>query len=436
MTQVPIPVYRGIERGEDAILNRTRAVIGGSAGNLVEWYDWFAYTSFTLYFAKHFFPEGDQTSQLLQAAAVLAIGFIARPVGAWAMGLYADRAGRRAALVLAVTMMSAGSFAIAVMPDHDSIGILAPIGLLIARLVQGLSVGGEYGASATYLSEVAGHGRRGFWSSFHFVTLIGGQLLALGVLVLLQATMSEDALSAWGWRIPFVIGGVLAIIVFWLRRGIAESASLDGKERRSGALTIIRDHPREAGIAFVLTASGSLAFYTYTSYMQKYLVNSAGFSKEAATTAAALTLLAYLPFHPFAGLLSDRIGRRPMMTFTFGGIALLTYPIMTAIAGTTDIRVAGVLMLGLMLILSGYASTSAVFKAELFPTHVRALGVALPYAIANALFGGSAEYVALWFKQAGMENAFFLYVSAMAVIGLIVVRRMRDPGSRNLILDD
>ena len=178
-------------------------MIGGSAGNLVEWYDWFAYTSFTLYFAERFFPESDRTSQLLQAAAVLAIGFVARTVGAWAMGLYADRAGRRAALVLAVSMMSAGSFAIALMPDHDSIGVLAPAGLLLARLVQGLSVGGEYGASATYLSEVAGHGRRGFWSSFHFTTLIGGQLLALGVLVLLQATMSEEALGAWGWRTAY-----------------------------------------------------------------------------------------------------------------------------------------------------------------------------------------------------------------------------------------
>lgn len=415
-------------------------MIGGSAGNLVEWYDWFAYTSFTLYFAERFFPESDRTSQLLQAAAVLAIGFVARPVGAWAMGLYADRAGRRAALVLAVSMMSAGSFAIALMPDHDSIGVLAPAGLLLARLVQGLSVGGEYGASATYLSEVAGHGRRGFWSSFHFTTLIGGQLLALGVLVLLQATMSEEALGAWGWRIPFALGGMLAIIVFWLRRGIAESGSFTGTDagqrRRSGALTIIREHPREAGIAFVLTASGSLAFYTYTSYMQKFLVNSAGFPKDVATAATAIALIIYLPFHPFAGMLSDRIGRRPMMTFTFAGIALFTYPLMTAIAASRDIVGAGALMVALLLLLSGYASTSAVFKAELFPTHVRALGVALPYAIANAIFGGSAEYVALWFKQAGIENAFFLYVSGMAIVALIVVRRMRDPSSSRLILDD
>ena len=419
---------------------RIRAVIGGSAGNLVEWYDWFAYTSFTLYFAPHFFPEGDQTSQLLQAAAVLAIGFVARPVGAWAMGLYADRAGRRAALVLAVSMMSAGSFAIALLPGYDRIGMLAPAGLLLARLVQGLSVGGEYGASATYLAEVAGQKRRGLWSSFHFVTLIAGQLLALGTLVLLQAIMPEPALAAWGWRLPFALGGALAIIVFWLRRGIEESSAFAktaaADRRRSSALTIVREHPREAGIAFVLTASGSLAFYTYTSYMQKFLVNSAGFPKDVATTAAALALLAYLPFHPVAGWLSDRIGRRPMMTFTFGGIALGTYPLMTSIAEAPGILSAGVLMVALLLILSGYAATSAVFKAELFPAHIRTLGVALPYAVANAIFGGSAEYIALWCRQAGIENAFFLYVSALGLVGLVVVRRMRDPALRGMIEDD
>ena len=174
------------------------AILGGSAGNLVEWYDWFAYSSFALYFAKHFFPEGDQTAQLLQAAAVFALGFLARPAGAWLMGLYADRAGRRTALSLSVAMMCLGSFAIAILPDYSTIGRAAPIGLLIARLVQGLSVGGEYGASATYMTEMASRNRRGFWSSFQFVTLILGQLTALVVLIVLQKFMPKEALEAWG----------------------------------------------------------------------------------------------------------------------------------------------------------------------------------------------------------------------------------------------
>src|SRR3990167_7371135 len=215
-------------------LARAKAILGGSAGNLVEWYDWFAYSSFALYFAPHFFPKGDQTAQLLQAAAIFAVGFLARPLGAWLMGLYADRAGRKTALTLAVAMMCAGSLLIAVTPDYAAIGAAAPLILLLARLLQGLSVGGEYGASATYMSEMAGRARRGFWSSFQYVTLIMGQLVALAVLILLQQFMDKADLEAWGWRIPFVIGAGLAVVVFWIRSGLDESASfLAAKAERS-----------------------------------------------------------------------------------------------------------------------------------------------------------------------------------------------------------
>ena len=203
---------------------RLRAILGGSAGNLVEWYDWFAYSSFTLYFAPHFFPKADQTAQLLQAAAVFAIGFFARPLGAWLMGLYAARAGRKAALTLAVGMMCAGALIIAAAPSYATAGALAPAILLVARLLQGLSVGGEYGASATYMSEMAGRARRGFWASFQYVTIIMGQLAALAVLILLQNVMDKADLETWGWRIPFVIGALLAVVVFWIRSRLDEGA--------------------------------------------------------------------------------------------------------------------------------------------------------------------------------------------------------------------
>ena len=182
----------------DGTLARLKAILGGSAGNLVEWYDWFAYASFSLYFAKVFFPSGDQTAQLLQTAAIFAVGFLARPVGAWVFGLYADRAGRKAALTVSVALMCLGSLIVAAVPGYDRIGAAAPAILTVARLLQGLSVGGEYGASATYMSEMAGKGRRGFWSSFQFVTLIGGQLAALAVLIVLQAPAQSGGSSAPG----------------------------------------------------------------------------------------------------------------------------------------------------------------------------------------------------------------------------------------------
>lgn len=420
-------------------LARINAILGGSAGNLVEWYDWFVYSSFALYFAKHFFPKGDQTAQLLQAAAVFAVGFLARPLGAWLMGLYADLAGRRAALTVSVALMSVGSFAIALIPDYASIGMAAPVLLVIARLVQGLSLGGEYGASATYMTEVATQARRGFWSSFQFVTLIAGQLTALAVLIVLQNTLSPADLEAWGWRIPFAIGGVLAIVVFWIRSGLKETRSFltakaEGAERARTTM-LFRQYPRESAAILGLTAAGSLAFYAYTTYMQKFLVNTAGFSKDAATAITAAALFIYMLILPLVGLASDFIGRRTSLAIAFGLGAVATFPLFSLIAGTDSPWTAFVLMTLLVLILSGYSAVNAAVKAELFPTHVRALGVALPYALANAIFGGTAEYVALWFKQAGHEEGFYIYVSVAMALAMLISLRLPNTNATKLILE-
>jgi len=420
---------------------RARAILGGSAGNLVEWYDWFAYSSFTLYFAHHFFPKGDQTAQLLQAAVVFWVGFLARPIGAWLTGLYADRAGRRAALTLSVSMMCAGSLAIAVMPTYGQIGAAAPLALLVARLVQGLSLGGEYGASATYMSEMAGRRNRGFWSSFQFMTLIMGQLTALAVLIVLQHVLSKADLDAWGWRIPFAVGGLLAVIVFFIRMGLQESASFlavqaAGQAEGSKTLSLLVKYPRETGTIFVLTSAGSLAFYAYTTYMQKFLVNTSGFSKDAATGISAASLLIYMLVQPLFGLLSDRVGRKTTLIFAFGLGTLVTYPLMGAIAATHDAGLALLLIVLLLAVLSGYTAVNAVLKAELFPAHIRALGVALPYALANSIFGGSAESAALWFKQQKMESGFYLYVAAVMAVAFVVALRLRDTNRESLILED
>jgi MFS family permease len=218
-----LPVDGAIETGDRR--RRIIAIVGASSGNLVEWYDFYAYAFTSIYFAAAFFPTGDATSQLLATAGIFAVGFFMRPLGGWLFGWIADTNGRRTSMVISVLMMCAGSLMIAIMPTYQTVGALAPVALLVARLVQGLSVGGEYGTAATYMSEVASKGNRGFYSSFQYVTLIGGQLLALLVLVVLQALLDVDQLKAWGWRIPFVIGAIAALVAMYLRRSLVETAS-------------------------------------------------------------------------------------------------------------------------------------------------------------------------------------------------------------------
>lgn len=419
---------------------RLKAIIGGSAGNLVEWYDWYAYSAFTLYFAQHFFPSEDRTAQLLSAAGIFAVGFLMRPIGAWLMGVYADRHGRKSGLTLSVALMCAGSLLIAVTPSYQTIGVGAPLLLVVARLMQGLSIGGEYGASATYLSEMAGRSRRGFYSSFQYVTLIAGQLVAICVLLLLQAILSEAELDTWGWRIPFLIGGGLAVIIFWLRRGLSETqsyaiAKAEGAPK-SGFVELVTRHPRETLTVMLLTAGGTIAFYAYSIYMQKFLVNTTGLDRETASQINGITLFLFMLLQPLAGALSDRIGRKPLMV-GFGLLGTIgTYPIFATLAITRDPVMAGLLVMAGLIIVTGYTSINAVVKAELFPAHIRALGVALPYALANTLFGGTAEFVALWFKQIGMEQAFYIYVSLMIAVSLIVYIRMRDTKRHSRILED
>ncbi len=424
---------------------RLRSILGGSAGNLVEWYDWYAYSSFTLYFAAQFFPASDQTTQLLNSAIIFAVGFVMRPVGGWIMGIYADRRGRKAGLTLSVTLMCAGSLLIALTPTYATIGWLAPAILTIARLMQGLSVGGEYGASATYLSEMAGRDRRGFFSSFQYVTLIAGQLTALCVLLLLQHVMSEAALEAWGWRIPFAIGGVLAVVVFWLRRRLVETESFTKSQARgaqdpaahaSSLTALLRQHPREFVIVLLLTAGGTLAFYAYSIYMQKFLANSAGFSRQTATWISAGTLFVFMGLQPLAGALSDRVGRKPLMVgFGIAGV-IFTWPIFWALEHTGSAAAAFAIVLFALVIVTGYTSINAVVKAELFPAHIRALGVAFPYAVANALFGGTAEAIALKFKQAGWEQGFYWYLTAMIAVSLVTYLRMPDTRATSRISED
>ncbi|MEO7503979.1 MAG: MFS transporter [Sphingomicrobium sp.] len=407
--------------------SRLLAIAGGSAGNLVEWFDWYAYSVLTIYFAPGLLPGKTPTTELLNAALIFAVGFLMRPVGAWVMGIYSDRHGRKSGLAVSVALMAGGSLMIAACPTYASAGWLAPAVLLAARMLQGLSVGGEYGASATYLSEMALKERRAFWASFQYVTLIGGQLLALGVVLVLQSAMSEASLQAWGWRVAFGIGAVLALAVYVLRLKLAETAefSRQGADRpKSSVIKLWRDHPRQFLIVAAISAGGSIAFYAYTTYLQKFLVNTAGFGRPTATMVMTGALLVFMAIQPLWGMAADRWGRKPMLyIFGFGGMAV-SVPVLTALSHATSAWAAFGLTLIPLTLLGAYTSISGLIKAELFPPHIRTLGVALPYAIGNALFGGTAEYAALWFKQAGIESGFYWYLTAiigMAAIGFVLL---------------
>jgi len=408
---------------------RLKSIFGGSIGNLVEWYDWYVYSAFSLYFAGIFFPKQNETAQLLNTAGVFALGFLMRPIGGWLMGTYADRKGRKAALTFSVLLMSAGSLLIAIVPSYKQIGIAAPIILVLARVLQGLSVGGEYGTSATYLSEMATKKHRGFYSSFQYVTLIMGQLIALGVLVLLQRCfLTQQQLHDWGWRIPFFIGAILAISALYLRRSLSETDSFnkETKTQNRGTFSALFEHPKAVMLVIGLTMGGTVAFYTFSTYMQKFLVNTSGFSKNEATLISTLTLFVFMLIQPVFGLLSDKIGRKPLLiAFGIAG-TLTTIPIMMALGKTHDVWIAFALIMVALLITTLYTSINAVVKAELFPVNVRALGVGFPYAIAVSLFGGSAEYIALLFKDKGHADWFYWYVTACIFVSLLVYAFMND----------
>src|SRR3954447_10626490 len=412
------------------------AIVGASSGNLVEWYDFYVYSFTSLYFAAAFFPAGDRTSQLLNTAGIFAAGFLVRPLGGWLFGRIADKSGRRTAMMIAVLTMCAGSLMIAVLPTYATVGAAAPVLLLVARLIQGLSVGGEYGTSATYMSEVAIAGRRGFYASFQYVTLIGGQLLAVLVLVILQQSLTPAQLRAWGWRIPFAVGAGAALVAMFLRRPLVETTSPHARgSATAGTMRGLWRYQRSLLIVLGFTAGGSLVFYTYTTYMQKYLVNTAGM--DAATSSRVMTaaLFAFMLLQPVFGALSDRIGRRAAMR-CFGLFAVLTtVPLMRALAHVTSPYAAFGLVLAALTGASFYTSISGLVKAELFPTEVRALGVGLSYAVANAVVGGTAEYVALWFKSAGHEERFYWYVTAMSLVALAVAIRMPDPRMDGFLRD-
>jgi len=409
---------------------RIKAIFIGSVGNLVEWYDFYTYAAFSLYFASSFFPNSDPVVQQLNAALLFAAGFLVRPLGGWLFGYLADHHGRRGALMLSVALMCFGSLMIAVTPTYESIGVFAPIFLGAARIVQGLSLGGEYGTSATYLTEMADQRHRGFYSSFQYVTLIGGQICALVVLLLLQKVfLSPEEIRAWGWRIPFFIGAMLAVIALIMRRNLQETEAFEAAQKtasRTSSLRALMKYPREVMLVVGLTAGGTAAFYTYTTYMQKFLKLSVGLTDDQTTLVTISSLVFGIILQPIYGAISDRIGRKWLL-IAFGVCGVLfTIPLLTALQAANGPIESFLLIAAAWMIVSGYTSINAVVKAELFPTKIRAIGVGLPYALTVSIFGGTADSVALSLKSLGHEEWFYYYLTGMIGISLVVYVFMRD----------
>ncbi len=425
--------------GIPGMRRRLKAIFIGSIGNLVEYYDFYAYAAFALYFAKSFFPEGDELAQQLNAAVLFAAGFLARPLGGWIFGHMADRHGRRVSLTVSVALMCVGSLVIAVTPTFSTIGVWAAVILAAARILQGLSLGGEYGTSATYLSEVADAKNRGFYSSFQYVTLIGGQLCAIVVLLVLQGwLLTPLQLRAWGWRIPFAIGGLLAIVAAVMRRSLVETDSYleVSKHKAAHSKNSLRElmrYPKEVTLVIGLTMGGTAAFYTYTTYMQKFLKLSVHLTDSQTTTVTASSLIFAMLLQPIYGAISDRIGRKWLL-IAFGVCGtLFTIPLLTALRATHSAMTAFLLIATAWLIVSAYTSINAVVKAELFPAAVRATGVGLPYALTVSIFGGTAEPIALWFKKLGHESWFYTYLTGCIAVSLLVYVFMRDTKRESLI---
>ncbi|MFJ9038414.1 MFS transporter [Streptomyces sp. NPDC102406] len=411
-----------------------RQLLAASVGNAVEWYDWYAYTFLATYIAGEVFPRSADNSlvPLLSTFAVFAVGFFMRPVGGLLMGAVADRHGRRAALTVTILLMGGSSLLVGLTPTYAAVGVLAPVVLVIARLLQGLSVGGEFAASTTFLVESAGPGRRGLFSSFQYVSTSLGQLAASGLAALLVATLDDGQMDGWGWRVLFLVGALLSLVGFWIRQGAQETRSreLAARGARPGLFDALRHHPRESLLICGITAGGTLAYYTWTSYLPTYAELNTDITKSDALLVGTVSLAFFALLQPVGGLLSDRLGRKPLLLFFGIGFAVLSVPLLHSLTGSV-----GSLLLAQcagMVLLTGFTSISAAVNAEIFPARVRAAGIGFPYSLTVALFGGTAPYVGTLFKEWGHSGLFPWYVAALCLVSSVVYLRLPESAHREL----
>ncbi|WP_181768231.1 MFS transporter [Streptomyces albidus (ex Kaewkla and Franco 2022)] len=412
-------------------LNRAqrKAILAGTIGNTVEWVDWALYTIFVKTISDVFFPKSEGAVALLSTLAVFAVGFVVRPVGAAVLGAYADRFGRKKGLTLTVGLMAGASFVIALTPGYETVGVAAPVVLLIARLLQGFSAGGEFGSSSAFLVESAATGRRAFAGSWQQVSVGGGTLIASLLGTVLTSTLSDDALHSWGWRAAFITGGLLGLVGLWLRVSVEDTESFhkaqeSGRSRSNPLTAMFREHPGAALRVVGITIAGTLTYYIWITYLPTYANIATGIPLSKALLSQTICLAIFITLLPFVGKLSDKIGRKPTMAGFAGGFVVLAWPLLHLLSNSFA-SLFFVQLTGMLLIL-GYSANCAVIMAEQFPPEVRATGIALPYALAVALFGGTAPYITTWLNDAGHGGLLWMYVSGAALVSLVIYLTMPE----------
>ncbi|MET8995953.1 MFS transporter [Amycolatopsis sp. NPDC004169] len=403
-----------------------RALVAGSIGNAVEFIDWAVYTTFSSVFAHHFFPPGNDSAALLSTLAIFAVGFVVRPIGAAIMGAYADRHGRKKGLVLTIGLMAAATFVIGVSPSYAQVGLAAPVILVLARMAQGFAAGGEFGSASAFLVESAGPGRRAFAGSWQQVSVGVGILIASGMGAIVTSALPRQAVDSWGWRLAFVVASLFGLIGLWLRRSLEETASFRHVrgDRRNALVTMLRAHPRAALRVFGLNIAGVVLYNMWLTYLPTYAAVSTHIPLNQALLANVIGLGTFVVLLPFAGMLSDRVGRKPTLVAFAGGFLLLAWPAFRLLNG--DFRLLLLVQVAGLVLLLGYSANVAAVMAEQFPPEVRATGIGLPYALSVAVFGGTVPYLTTWLTTHGLGSWVWLYCAIAAAIGLVVYLTMPE----------
>ncbi|WP_413798188.1 MFS transporter [Streptomyces iranensis] len=418
-------------------LKQKKSIFAGSIGNAVEYVDWGIYASLAPVFASQFFPEGESGAAFLSTLAIFAVGFLVRPLGGIVLGAYADRHGRKKALTLTVGMMSAGGFAIAMCPTYESIGVFSPLVLLVARLVQAFSAGGEWPSSVSYIVENAARGRRAFAGSFQQVSTGVGILLASLLALTMTSILDDEQMRTYGWRIAFAIAAALGLVVLWLRVRTEETEHFDNAKSSGDSSnpvkTLFAEHKLSLLRVVGITIPGTIIYYLWITNMPGYASTMTGLDLDKALLANSLAVVVFTLLLPLGGLLSDRLGRRPTFMFFLVGFALYSWPAYRLLDGGGFWTFLLVELIGAILLVGNSANVAAIY-AELFPTSVRTTGTGLPYASAVALFGGTAPYFTSWLTSIGHQDKIWIYIVVATAIGMVTILTMPD-GAKKEQLD-
>ncbi|MDQ0689065.1 MFS transporter [Arthrobacter sp. W4I7] len=399
--------------------SRLRTLVGTGIGNAVEWYDWAIYATFSPFIAGALFSSADPTSAVLSTLAIFAVGFVARPFGGFVFGWIGDRVGRKTSMTFAVGLAALGSLLIGIAPTFEAVGAFASVLLLVARLIQGLAHGGELPSSQTYLSEMAPKEKRGLWATLIYTSGTVGILAGTMLGATLTNVLSKTDMNAWGWRIPFLIGGIMGIYALIMRARLKETAAFEAespKEKHEPMWPQIYRHRKQALQVIGVTVGLTVAYYIWGVVTPSYAASVLKMDRGEALWASVIANVLFIAALPFWGRLSDRIGRKPVLIISAAGAALFHFP-MTWLLKDSPWQLAVTMSVMLFFIAGATAIVPAVY-AELFPTKIRTVGVGVPYSICVAAFGGTAPYLQAWLGSIGQANLFNVYAVLLLAISI------------------